>query len=53
MPADWISNGPISTPIHIPDMEPDIDLNGMKFNYGLLIDVTGSTNLSVTYKVST
>ena len=33
--ADWVSNGPISTPILLPDIEPDTDFNGVKFNYNI------------------
>ncbi len=51
MPADWISNGPISTPIHIPDMEPDIDLNGMKFNYDIGVFFTPSDEMPITLKL--
>lgn len=41
------------TMAEVPGNAPWTVAYGMKFNYGLLVDVTGSTNLSITYKVST
>jgi len=32
---DWVSNAPISTPIHLPDVQSDVDLNGLQFNYDI------------------
>lgn len=41
------------TTAEVPGNAPWTVAYGMKFNYGLLCDVTGSTNLTLTYKVST
>lgn len=39
--ADWVSDGPISVPLHIKDLRPDVDLGGLKFSYdqGFFYDV--------------
>ena len=31
--SDYIANCPISTPINIPGLKPDVDFNGMMFSY--------------------
>lgn len=31
--ADYVANGPISGPIHLPDVDVDVDFNGVKFSY--------------------
>ena len=33
--ADYIANGPISATNYIPNVDADIDLNGMKFSYAI------------------
>jgi hypothetical protein len=30
--SEYVSNCPISGPIHLPDHTPDVDLNGLSFN---------------------
>lgn len=33
--SDYITDGPISVPLHIVGASPDVDLNGMKFSYDI------------------
>ena len=30
---DYVANGPISGPVNLPDISPDVDFNGVKFSY--------------------
>lgn len=48
---DWISNGPISQPINLPDVQVDVDLNGMKFNYNIGVFFTPSDELPISLKL--
>ena len=45
MPSDWISNAPISSPIHLPDVPVDVDFNGVKFNYDIGVFFTPSDEM--------
>ena len=51
MPSDWISNAPISSPIHLPDTPVDVDFNGMKFNYDIGVFFTPSDEMPITLKL--
>lgn len=31
--ADWVSDGPISVPLHVEGLKPDVNLGGLKFSY--------------------
>lgn len=31
--ADWVCDGPISVPLRVAGVEPDVDLGGLKFSY--------------------
>ena len=35
MTADFVCNGAVSGPIYLPGVEPDVDLNGVKFSYAI------------------
>lgn len=31
--SDYVANGPISVPLYLPGVRPDVDLGGLKFSY--------------------
>lgn len=33
--ADYVSNCPISTPLHVATAKPDVDFNGVMFSYDI------------------
>lgn len=33
--ADYVSDCPISVPLYIPNVNPDVDLNGVMFSYDI------------------
>lgn len=33
--ADYVTNTPISGPVTVPNVQPDVNLNGVSFNYDI------------------
>ena len=43
MPNNYVSNGPVSGPIYIPEVDADVDLNAFKFSYQIGMFFTPET----------
>jgi hypothetical protein len=43
--ADYITNGPVSVPLHVQGVTPDVDLNGVKFSYDIGMFYTPATTI--------
>jgi len=45
MSADYVSNGPISVPLHIATAKADVDLNGPLFSYDIGLFYAATTTV--------
>ena len=43
--SDYVANGPISVPLYIPGLQPDVDLGGLKFSYRIGMFYTPETQV--------